>query len=218
MDFTKKNNDSSHPYTTGFGKLHKKHNGLTCKKITLKICLIIFGFSIVQAQDLKFGAKAGLNLSTLQPELTDSRTSFHLGGVAEISFKDVFSVQPELLYSAYGAKDQDDNDGDEVYKLDYITLPIMAKYYVIDALSIEAGPQLGFLLSAKVEDNGQTEDLKDDTKSTDFGFALGAGYKMENGLHFGLRYYFGSNVNDIGEDPDEYKNRVFQVSVGYFFN
>lgn len=172
----------------------------------------------LKAQDITFGAKAGLNLSTLQPELTDSRTSFHLGGVAEISISDEFSVQPELLYSGHGAKDQNDSDNNEIYRVDYLAVPILAKYYVFDALSIEAGPQLGFLLSAEREDNGETEDIKDITKGTDFGLAFGLGYKLDNGLNFGIRYFLGSDVNDIDEDTDEFKNRVLQISAGYFFD
>lgn len=187
------------------------------KKLIVATVLTVMGLTTIDAQEIEIGAKAGLNLAKLQPELTDSRISFHLGGFAEIKLTDEFSVQPELLYSAHGAKDQKDANNDEIYKLDYLSLPVLAKYYVIDALSVEAGPQIGVLLSSKQEDNGETDDIKDDTKSTDIGFAVGVGYKMENGLNFGLRYFFGSDVNDIGEDPEKFKNRVFQISVGYRF-
>ena len=188
------------------------------KKLMVLLAIGTLGFAPINAQDIKFGAKAGVNFATLQPELTDSRTSFHLGGMAEIMLSDVFSIQPELLYSAQGAKDQNDTDNNEIFKVDYIIVPVMAKYFVLDGLSIEAGPQLGFLLSAEQEDNGETDDLKDITKSTDIGFAIGASYKFENGLNLGARYYLGSDVNDISEDPEEFKNRVFQISIGYFFN
>lgn len=188
------------------------------KKLIVFAAIVIISLTTIGAQDITIGAKAGLNLATLQPELTDTRTSFHLGGMAEIPLTDVFSIQPELLYSAQGAKDQNDTDNNEIFKVDYLTLPVLAKYYVVDGLSIEAGPQFGFLLSAEVEDNGETSDLKDDTKGIDIGLAVGLGYKLENGLNFDLRYYLGSDINDIGEDPEEFKNRVFQISIGYFFN
>ncbi len=170
------------------------------------------------AQDLNFGAKAGANFANLGSDFEDSktRTSIHLGGVLEASISDVFSVQPELLYSSQGSNS--DLDDDDVLKLDYLTIPILAKYYVADALSIEAGPQIGFLLSAKVEDDGDEIDIKDDTKSIDIGLALGLGYKLDSGINFGARYYFGSDINDIDEDPDKITNSVFQVFVGYFFN
>ncbi len=95
----------------------------------------------------------------------------------------------------------------------------MAKYYVADGFSIEAGPQVGFLMSAKVKAEGEEEDIKDSVKGIDFGANLGIGYKLESGLNFGARYNLGlSNLND-GEDSDDFKwnNSVIQVSVGYFF-
>lgn len=188
------------------------------KNVILIISIVTTACSVGHAQEIQIGAKAGLNLSTIQPDLPDpaTRTSLHLGGVIEIPLSDTFSIQPELLYSSQGAKDKSDDD--EVIKLDYLTLPLMAKYYLGDALSVEAGPQFGILLSAQGEDDGETFDLKDNSKSTDLGFALGLGYKLQSGLHFGARYFFGSDINDIDEDSDKIKNRVFQISVGYFFN
>ena len=189
------------------------------KKVILiiSIATAVCVWSAGHAQKIHIGAKAGLNMSTIQPDLTDpaTRTSFHLGGVIEIPITNDFSIQPELLYSSQGVKDKSDDD--EVIRLNYLSLPVLAKYYVWEALSIEAGPQFGILLSAKREDDGETVDLKDRSKATDIGFSLGLGYKLESGLNFGARYYFGSDINDIDEDPSKIKNRVFQISVGYFF-
>lgn len=187
------------------------------KKWIVLTVLLVFGTIATQAQDLSFGAKAGLNLANLKPDLDDAstRTSFHLGAVLELGISDQFSIQPEILYSEQGAKD--DSDDDEVVRTNYISLPVMAKFYIIDALSIEVGPQFGFLLTAEVEDDGDTIDLKDNTKSTDVGFAVGLGYKLDSGLNFGLRYFSGSDINDVDGDSDKISNRVFQISVGYFF-
>ncbi len=191
------------------------------KKSFLIIAIIVFGLTNLNAQEVKFGAKAGLNLASVSGDETDgldSRTAFHIGAVAEISVSDKFSVQPELLYSAQGAKDS--FEGIDVdLKIDYINLPIMAKFYVADGFSLEAGPQVGFLLSAKAEGGGESIDFKDETKGIDFGANLGVGYKLESGLNFGARYNLGlSNIND-GEGSDDFKNQnsVIQLSVGYFF-
>ena len=63
------------------------------------ITMTLAAFTL-QAQDVTFGAKAGLNFSNLSydypsgvnaPDL-DSRTSIHLGVTAEISISDNFSV------------------------------------------------------------------------------------------------------------------------------
>ena len=145
-----------------------------------------------------------------------SKTSFHLGVVAEISISDKFSVQPELLYSAQGAK-QDGGDGE--LKLDYINIPVMAKFYVAEGFSLEAGPQVGFLMSAKSEEGGESVDVKDLFKGIDFGIDFGLGYKMESGLNFGARYNLGlSNLWDVPSDFNvKNQNSVMQLYVGYFF-
>ena len=188
------------------------------KKTILTMTVAMFISFVAVAQDINIGAKAGLNLATLKPDLNDPavRTSFHLGGMVEIPLIDQLSVQPELFYSSQGVKDESDDD--EEVRLNYLSVPVLAKYYVAEGLSVEAGPQIGFLLSAEGEDDGDTTDLKDITKSTDIGFAFGLGYKLENGLNFAARYYFGSDVNDVASDSDKIKNNVFQFSIGYFFN
>ena len=215
------------------------------KKLLLA-AVAVFGLTVVNAQEVSFGGKAGVNFATVTGDETDgieSRTAFHVGVVAEIMISDKFSFQPELLYSAQGAKDsysESESVGGFEYsyteeverKMDYLNLPLMAKYYVTDGLSIEAGPQIGFLLSSKeeysytenfdgeVESGSEEVDFKDFTSGIDFGLNFGLGYKLENGLNFGARYNLGlSNVNDFeGSDNMKNQNGVFQISVGYFFN
>lgn len=187
------------------------------KKLFFSIIITVIGLTVLHAQDITVGAKAGVNLATLHPDKNDpaTRSSFHLGMMVEIPLIDALRLQPELLYSAQGVRDESDDD--EVIKLDYLALPVMAKYYLWDALSMEAGPQFGILLSAKRKDDGDTEDYKDSTKSTDIGLALGAKYRLVNKFNIGMRYYWGTNVNKNEDSRTQVKNRVFQISVGYFF-
>lgn len=111
----------------------------------------------------------------------------------------------------------------------------MAKYYVSDKFSLEAGPQIGFLLSAKVDFEytyretfeGVTEiesesgsvDIKDEVKSIDFGFGFGAAYNFTDKLSLGARYTLGltSIAKDFEGESADIKNNVLQVSLGYKF-
>lgn len=205
------------------------------KKIILFTVLAIFCFMAnaqdepTKASDISFGLKGGLNFSLITGDDTDNfdgRVAFHVGGVVEFPISEKFSVQPELLYSAQG--DKGNFDGMDVeFNLDYLNVPVVAKYYVSEGFSLEAGPQLGFLLSAKAEGGGVSIDIKDVIKSMDFGFDFGLGYKLDNGLNFSGRYYVGvSNFVDsngsimdvpISSDGSKNYNNVFQLSIGYFF-
>ncbi len=139
----------------------------------------------------------------------DSRTSFHLGLIGEIMVAENFSVQPEVFYSAQGAKSDD-----VTLQLDYVSVPIMAKYFVAEGLSLEAGPQVAFNVKAQWEMDGETEDI-DDVESVNFGAGLGLGYQLPQGIFFQARYNLG--FSEIVQDSDM-KNNVMQLSVGYFFN
>ena len=194
------------------------------KKIILSaIALGAFSFAAqAQTPDLKLGAKAGVNLANITNAEADMKTGFHVGVLAEIFINEKFSVQPELLYSSQGAKSK--VEGIE-YKssLDYINIPIMAKYYVMDGLSVQAGPQVGFLVKAEDKISGGiasgTRDIKDELQSVDFGINLGAGYELPMGVFFDARYNLGlSKINKESESGmKDLKNGVFQISVGYKF-
>lgn len=199
------------------------------KKIILSLfALAAMGLSANAQQVVKFGPKAGVNFANLSgDDIEDSKmkTSFHVGAFAEIFFTDKFAIQPEVLFSAQGAEEK---EGDGKWNLDYINIPIMAKYYVIDGLAVEAGPYVGFNMNSELESEGVTMDVKDGTKSVDFGLGLGANYNLDNGFFIGARYNLGlseigkSSEQTVGgitietEGPDA-KNSVIQISVGYKF-
>ena len=193
------------------------------KKILLFTAFAIFALTTAQSQEVRLGAKLGVNIASLGGDgyglgSLGSRTSFHIGGLAEIPLAGKFALQPELLYSSEGA-DWSFGLGNSNLKLDYIRVPVLAKYYIIEGLSAELGPSFGVLVSAKSEDN----DVKDAFKTFDAALAIGASYRLDMGVFFSLRYNKGLlNVNDkIVEDgyTYNYKNQsnVFQISAGYSF-
>jgi opacity protein-like surface antigen len=198
------------------------------KKIILSAAMLFAVGFAAKAQDIKYGVKAGVNFATLTGDIPDDakmRTGFHAGVVAEFKLTEQFSIQPELLYSQQGMK-YDATDPDSginlktTWKFDYLTLPIAAKYYIIEGLSVEAGPQIGYRLGAKIKAeadgyNSQDFDFKDETKAIEFGIIGGVAYDLPMGVFFQARYNVGlSKVND---DDDSVKNGVLQLSVGYKF-
>ena len=195
------------------------------KKLLLIAVLALFSFNALNAQSpIRFGAKAGVNFSDITGEMVDSfngRTAFHLGFMAEGLKCDKFALQAELLYSAQGSDYEEEGFGSGTVKVDYLNIPVMGKFYVAEGFSLQAGPQIGFLLSAKDDFEGEEEDIKDFLKGTDFGVNLGIGYELESGLNFTARYNLGLSdnldVDGFESEGAEYKNSVIQISVGWFF-
>lgn len=212
------------------------------KKLLFLIAFTVFGLTNFYAQDFNFGAKTGLNFASIggdESEDWDGKTGFHVGLVAELMLADRLALQPEIIYSSQGAKGEgsDSFEGEEEsyevdLKLNYINFPLLAKYYIKEGLSLEAGPQVGFLLSAdydytetysfegETETFSGSEDIKDEMNSIDLAVAAGLGYKLDMGLFFNARYNLGvSNIYSSEDSNDDYSqnNNVIQFSVGYLF-
>ena len=183
------------------------------------------------SQETKFGVKGGANFATLSGDDTDGidgRTGFHIGGLAEIMFNDSFGVQPELVYSNQGASEEFSESGltgKYTLKLDYINVPILAKYFLTSGLNVNLGPQVGFAINKQEEfelsgdglDESGSEDLEG-VNDFDFGLAGGLGYQLDMGVFINARYTLGlSNLSEDGGDDYSIQNNVIQVSVGYMF-
>ncbi len=175
----------------------------------------------------KYGVRGGATFASIGGDDTDNlsaRTGIFVGLSTECNLFDKFSLQPEVNFVQQGAEYEMSEGFDGRFKLDYINVPVMAKLYVSDGFFLEAGPQIGFLLSAKDEYDTPTsgeDDIKDDIKSTDFAANVGLGYQFDSGLLLNARYGFGiSDINDFADSPGvdfSNQNNVLSVGVGFRF-
>ncbi|GAA0189292.1 porin family protein [Fulvivirga kasyanovii] len=210
------------------------------KRILLITALFCISAGLANAQ-IKIGIKEGLNVASIDytTPLLDTETSalasFHLGAFFHYSLVEHFGLQAELMYSGQGAKiDFKDYGVLTKNKLNYLSLPLLAKYHASSGFTAEAGFSLDFLLSAKqsyeeidaISGSGlqlTEQDLKDGLTGVDTKFLFGVGYEMASGLSFNARFAAGlSNIsksvdendpNYIGEE--ESFNSVFQLGVGF---
>ena len=185
------------------------------KKLLLVVGLLVMGTLVVTAQSPEFGLKAGLNVATVKVSNgTDisSRTGYHIGGLAHIHVAPNWAVQPELVFSTQGGK-----QNEVTIRENYLNVPILVQYMTNTGFRLETGPQVGFLLSADHKNGKIVEDVKDQMTAADLSWALGASYLCKSGVGFDARYNFGlTNINTISSP--EAKNMVFQVGVFYQFN
>lgn len=180
---------------------------------------------------LAFGAKAGLNVASLNGDGTsglDPRLGFAGGLQARYDLTPTVGLQVEALYSQKGAKDQAEEGqntvDDGTYQFDYIEIPVLVRVglpvsRLADA-GIYAGPSIGIPVGARFDSAGDNDNRDidyDGDLSTDIGVAVGADY-YAGPVGVDLRYTFG--VTDVFEDgvgiPDA-RNGAFAVSLGYRF-
>jgi|SRR5436190_10867271 len=178
------------------------------------ICLFLQANIKAQTPDVHFGLKAGVNFSTIKisdGDYYDSKTGFHVGGLAHIHVAKHFAIQPEVLYSTQGA-----NRGSTKHKENYINVPVLGQYMTNTGFRLQTGPQVGFVVSAKSETGDVEVDIKDQVNTVEFGWSFGASYICKFGFGLDARYNLGiSNITET--ESVTAKNRVFQVGAFYQF-
>lgn len=193
------------------------------------------------AQGVRFGVKAGANLSNLAGDLVNqdqfkNRWGFQGGVMVNFGLGDIVSIQPEVLYSQKGFKYADNqytllgstyrNTGNVRY--DYLDVPVLVRVRAA-GIFFELGPQYSYLLnvssSRSLTVNGNvvssasasTSNL-DNVKRNELGYVGGLGYQASNGVLLGVRYSgaFTDFAKDGYSNNDfrNARNSTFQAYVG----
>lgn len=195
-------------------------------KNRLAIIFLIFITSLnAQSKEGQVGIKAGLNFSTFSGAIEadlSMRFSFNIGLMVETELSNHIAFQPEVLFSSQGSNEMLGST-DYEYRLNYLNLPLLMKFYLSEGFSFDVGPQLGVLISAR-ESNTSTNDsdIKTSFKETDYGLVFGVSRKFDKGLNVSARYNLGlqniRNTSYSNLNYDKLNNSVFQLSLGYYFN
>ncbi len=208
----------------------------------MKRVLFLFLFTLsvatVSAQ-LSLGIKAGANFADLttpdvfaaaDQDISAITTHWHAGISTKQAISDRFHVGAELLYSVKGFQESDDFNviGDPLatLSLHYLSLPLMFYYAPNEKISLGAGVNLGYLMDAQIK----VEDEKNDAgfiydQEFDLGLNLGFQFNVTPALFLDARYQWGltsvadlvfTDENGAPLGDGSLKNRVLQVSLGYF--
>jgi opacity protein-like surface antigen len=194
------------------------------KKLSLTlICLMLAVGAAMAQKTFTFGPKIGVDYTHFWGEGVKhgGQINYQAGVFMEYRFNEKFSIAPEVVFAAQGGKYKRPvfmaGEVLTTYNINYINVPVMLKYYVIPALSIDLGPQIGFNIYSKRTmdfDPKETEDIKSDTKSVDFGVGLGLTYNITNDVFVQGRYTMG--VINVFKEGNP-KNGNAQIAIGYRF-
>lgn len=211
----------------------------------LILLLVTLAFPFAQAQEFHFMPKVGMSFANLTNSEGKMAPGLNIGVAAEFPVFDSFSIEPGVYYSMQGTRSSSyvgmgdmRVGGDVTFDMDYINIPIYAKYYVYEGFHLFAGPQFGFNVHSSVnvdardfEGSGDDIDIKDAVNTFDFSIGIGAGYQFDMGLNIAINYNIGlthaikqGDFSDLGIDADEwegwndsFRNSVLQINLGYRF-
>ena len=228
------------------------------KKCSLALLAIILMSNAGFAQ-LGFGLKGGYNISNVKTDSAEysditKGSGFNLGLFLQFPIQDKISIQTDVMFYGtstsiyYLADTSDPNPSDpfatiqysyreKKFLLNYISIPVMARY-AFGPVTVQAGPQIGLLARALVNDteykyaigvdttasgvpipkqkllSQQTKkkDVQDFYKKVDFGLAAGIGGEWGR-FQVTARYYMG--VMNIANYGSKLTNQSISVSVGW---
>ena len=161
------------------------------KKLLLGAFLLAGSF-YATAQETTFGVKAGVDFTSAKIKYdlgplgsgttTSSETGFFVGGFVTLGLSEGFAVQPEVLYVA-------------ISDLNFLSVPVLAKYSFAEKFHALTGPSFNYFLDAEEDEFKLNLDLGasyDVTENIDINakYSLGFGDVAVNGVFVGAGYKF----------------------------
>ena len=188
------------------------------KKLTIAfLCMILATGAAIAQKTFTFGPKIGVDYTHYwgKYHMHGGQLNYQAGLFMEYRFNNKFSIAPEVVFAAQGAK----RDGVELIS--------PTEYFVCPSLSIDFGPQLGINVYHKCTVKGKDghKDYKKtydtDAQSVDFGIGLGLTYNITKDVFVQGRYTMGltdAYKKFLGATyPINSKNGNAQIAIGYRF-
>jgi len=163
------------------------------------------------------------NFSDMTGFDTKNRMAYQIGAVGEFGFTSKLSVETEVLFYSRGTQLA---DIDGKIKMNYIGIPILAKYafkaFGLTKVYATGGTFTDIRTGGEWSDQAVSSPLSSDFKKFDWGLSFGAGaeYPMDKGI-WGLDFRYNVGMSDIHDAVGEsYKtrSRSFGFSLIYKFD
>lgn len=210
---------------------------------------------------IAFGLTGGINASTLAGDYLEEEKNgflpgYNFGATCRYKLDKTFFLETQLLYTSKGSTVSSEytysiNEGglksdiltkqDFKQTLNYIEIPLLAKYQNKNGFNVFAGPYVSFLTSARLTGTeyqkisttieipfvGDVTEVNEDTyevdergtdalTKADIGFNAGLGFESRNGLGVGLKYGYGL-TSIIQDEESKFNNSSLSLNLNYIF-
>ena len=185
------------------------------KKLLLLCAAAMLSLGTISAQGWAWGPKVGATFATVNG-VPDAKV---LPGVsAGLFFESIacnwFVIESDLLFSMQGFK-IDDGETDASVRLNYISMPVLGKYYVIDGLNLQMGASFDYLIHTGAKVDGTKVDADGSFNRFNIQFLAGLAYDFDFGMVLEGRYRYG--LTNIAPEAMDVYSGMLQISVGWRF-
>jgi hypothetical protein len=183
------------------------------------VIILLLSVPALYSQQFHFGPKIDVSISQFDGKgLNNGSPGLQAGVFMQWEISKKWSIQPELFYSLRNVTKAADfmtyyvntgrSDGIRNMQLNYVCVPVLARFDINEKFALLAGPQFNYLFFAN-------EDLllsnKKAFKKTEVGMSMGAQFNLSRlgvSLRYNPRLY---NINNI---DDRYQWKSSQVQIG----
>lgn len=195
--------------------------------------LLTSASSLFAQQRWSAGPRIGVNVSSLYGKSSyyDAKVGLVAGAFVSYSAINHFGISADVLYSQRGGKY--DNPGDRsshVQHLNYLEIPVVARYYLNLSGNFRPnlfiGPSLGVLMAAKrtkTVDRGteyEDRDNKEEFEPLDLGATGGfqANFKVKSRQRFLIDARYNLGLTNVRTNASPWLgNSTFSFTLGYSF-
>jgi len=199
---------------------------------------LLFGGSS-QAQELKYGAEIGVDIS--KPQFSDYSTSkgcycgtwansdyyampsANINGYIELKVNNLWGISSEpgfIVKDGYLSPTYPQKKSEKMYVYNnYIQIPVLLNFYIKDKLFFSIGPELAFFTNSVIhKQSNEIFGYPYGINTFEVSGLIGAGYSINDHIDLGLRYSHG--LTDIIQSPPKIQygnlyNQYLQLFVRY---
>ena len=175
---------------------------------------------------VKYGAKVGVNLSTMSNSMSfdpgfGMGAGVRVGGFVNMRWGQrtenslpgtgLWGFQPEIMYSNEAVS----SDTEDI-RMNLLSIPLLLKIYPTTNFSLEVGPEFSYLFATSPEDMtvDKAEIKVGDCSGMNIGIAAGLAYDFDFGLTLGARYTY--RFADMAKNL-KWKSNNIEISAGWMF-
>lgn len=175
---------------------------------------------------VKYGAKVGVNLSTMSNSMSFDPgfgigAGVRVGGFVNMRWGQrtenslpgtgLWGFQPEIMYSNEAVS----SDTEDI-RMNLLSIPLLLKIYPTTNFSLEVGPEISYLFATSPEDMtvDKAEIKVGDCSGMNIGVAAGLAYDFDFGLTLGARYTY--RFADMAKNL-KWKSNNIEISAGWMF-